>query len=200
RDKVIEPVFEAKSDYEILYRFATKLGFGNELVKNIAVVNNEPVAEDILREINRGAWSIGYSGQSPERLKLHMQHQDKFDVTTSIGLSEPVKGEDYGLPWPCWGTPELRHPATPLLYDQSKPVPPGSMRFGAARGVRYEGEAPPADCCARPGAEVNGGRPETTAALLQSMARADELTAEEMPTTRQVAMNTMAAHQPSQAP
>ena len=28
-----------------------------------------PVAEDILREINRGGWSTGYCGQSPERLK-----------------------------------------------------------------------------------------------------------------------------------
>ena len=34
-----------------------------------------PTAESILREINRGAWSTGYTGQSPERLKLHMQHQ-----------------------------------------------------------------------------------------------------------------------------
>ena len=29
-------------------------------------------AEDILREINRGGWSTGYCGQSPERLKAHM--------------------------------------------------------------------------------------------------------------------------------
>src|SRR5262249_39220809 len=73
REKVIDPIFEAKSDYEIAYLFAKKLGFDEELVKNIKVEKNVPVAEDILREINRGSWSIGYSGQSPERLKLHMQ-------------------------------------------------------------------------------------------------------------------------------
>ena len=39
-------------------------------------------AEDILREINRGGWSTGYCGQSPERLKAHMRNQDKFDLVT----------------------------------------------------------------------------------------------------------------------
>jgi formate dehydrogenase major subunit len=29
----------------------------------------EPEPEDMLREINRGNWTIGYTGQSPERLK-----------------------------------------------------------------------------------------------------------------------------------
>ena len=57
REKVIAPIFEAKSDYEIAYLLAKKLGFGDELVKNIQVVDNEPVAEDILREVNRGSWS-----------------------------------------------------------------------------------------------------------------------------------------------
>src|SRR5690606_29072689 len=168
--------------------------------KNIQVVNNEPVAEDILRELNRGALSIGYSGQSPERLKLHMQHQDKFDITTCIGLSEPVKGEYYGLPWPCWGTPELKHPGTPLLYDQSKPVAQGGLPFRAAWGIQHEGEALLADDSAPPGSEMNGGYPEMTMALLQRLGWADELTPEEMATIRQVAMNTLAAHQQSQGP
>lgn len=200
RDKVIEPVFEAKSDYEILYRFATKLGFGNELVKNIAVVNNEPVAEDILRELNRGALSIGYSGQSPERLKLHMQHQDKFDTTTCIGLSEPVKGEYYGLPWPCWGTPELKHPGTPLLYDQSKPVAQGGLPFRAAWGAEHEGERLLAENTAPVGSAVNDGYPEFTMTVLQKLGWDNELTPDEMATIRQVAMNTLAAHQTPQGP
>jgi formate dehydrogenase major subunit len=55
------------------------------LFKHIEVKENEPVAEDILRELNRGSWSIGYTGQPPERLKLHMKHQDLFDVTTLQG-------------------------------------------------------------------------------------------------------------------
>jgi formate dehydrogenase major subunit len=65
REKVIEPLFECKTDHEIMYQLAEKLGFGKELVKNIKVkVMDEPVPEDILREINRRCWTIGYTGCS----------------------------------------------------------------------------------------------------------------------------------------
>jgi hypothetical protein len=37
------------------------------MFKNIKVENGAVSAEDILREINRGGWSTGYCGQSPER-------------------------------------------------------------------------------------------------------------------------------------
>merc|ERR1711964_187851 len=56
RDQVIEPLFESKPDHEIMYLFARKLGFGNELVKNYEMNGDEPLIEDILREINRGMW------------------------------------------------------------------------------------------------------------------------------------------------
>ena len=36
-------------------------------------------------------------------------------------------GEYYGLPWPCWGTAEMKHPGTPNLYDTSKPVAEGGL-------------------------------------------------------------------------
>ena len=54
---------------------------------------------------NRGGWSTGYCGQSPERLKAHMKNQAKFDlVTMRAPKDDPVVGGDYyGLPWPCWG-------------------------------------------------------------------------------------------------
>ena len=111
-EKIVEPIFESKDDNEVMYRLATKLGFADRMFKNIKVENNVPVAEDILREINRGGWSTGYCGQSPERLKAHMKNQDKFDL---VSLRAPkdlpeIGGDYYGLPWPCWGTPELRHP------------------------------------------------------------------------------------------
>ncbi len=82
REKVIEPLFESQTDHVIMYQFAQKLGFDKELVKNIKVNGDEPVVEDILREINRGMWTIGYTGQSPERLKLHMRNMHTFDVKT----------------------------------------------------------------------------------------------------------------------
>jgi formate dehydrogenase major subunit len=195
REKVMEPIFEAKSDYEITYLLARKLGFGNELVKHIKVENNEPVAEDITREFNRGAWSIGYSGQSPERLKLHMQHQDKFDATSAIGRSEPVKGEYYGLPWPCWGKPELKHPGSPLLYDISKPVAQGGLPFRAAWGTEHEGVSLLADSSAPVGSAIEDGHPEISFAMLEKLGWAGELTQPEMDVIVEVARRMLAADQ-----
>ena len=84
-------------------------------------------AEDILREINRGGWSTGYCGQSPERLKAHMKNQDKFDLVTLRAPKDipEIGGDYYGLPWPCWGTPELRHPGTHTLYNTNLHVMDG---------------------------------------------------------------------------
>ena len=56
-----------------MYLIARKLGFADQMFKNIKVENGAVSAEDILREINRGGWSTGYCGQSPERLKAHMR-------------------------------------------------------------------------------------------------------------------------------
>ncbi len=81
REKVIEPLFESKVDHEIAYLFAKKLGFADEMFRNIKVENNIPLVEDITREWNRGMWTIGMTGQSPERLKSHMQYQYTFDRT-----------------------------------------------------------------------------------------------------------------------
>jgi formate dehydrogenase major subunit len=134
-EQIVKPVFEAKDDNEIMYRLATKLGFADKMFKNIKVENNVPVAEDILREINRGGWSTGYCGQSPERLKLHMANQKDFDLVTLRASDGPCKGDYYGLPWPCWGTPELKHPGTHTLYNTNLHVMDGGGTFRARFGV-----------------------------------------------------------------
>src|SRR5574337_1266033 len=86
REKVIDPLWESRSDQMIMYQLADKLGFGKELVKNFKLQKvkgmDEPVPEDILREVNKSCWSIGYTGQSPERLKAHMRNMAAFDVKT----------------------------------------------------------------------------------------------------------------------
>jgi formate dehydrogenase major subunit len=179
REKVVDPVFEAKSDYEIVHLFARKFGFADELFKHIAIENGEPVAEDITREWNRGMWTVGYTGQSPERLKLHMRHQDKFDTRTTLGMSGPVKGEYYCLPWPCWGTPDMKHPGTPLLYDLSKPVAEGGLPFRARWGVEHDGVSLLADASYPVGSEIQDGYPEFTFGMLQRLGWAGDLTAEE---------------------
>ena len=124
----------------MMYLLAKKLGFADQMFKNIKVENNVPVAEDILREINRGGWSTGYCGQSPERLKSHMANQKDFDMLTQKATTGPNKGDYYGLPWPCWGTPEFKHPGTPLLYNTNLSIKEGGGTFRAAlrRGARGE--------------------------------------------------------------
>jgi formate dehydrogenase major subunit len=179
REKIIDPLFEAKGDYEIAYLLAKKFGYADELFKHIEVKNNEPVAEDILRELNRGMWTVGYTGQSPERLKLHMQHQDKFDPTTLIGTSGPVEGEYYGLPWPCWGTPEMKHPGTPLLYDQSKTIAEGGLPFRARWGVEHEGRNLLAENSYPTGSPIEDGYPEMTIAVLEKLGYGSQLTPKE---------------------
>jgi formate dehydrogenase major subunit len=82
REKVIEPVFEARPDHTIMHAFATKLGFAKEMFKNIKVNDGEPLVEDITREFNKGMWTIGYTGQTPERLRAHMANMATFDSTT----------------------------------------------------------------------------------------------------------------------
>jgi len=134
-EQIVKPIFESKNDYEVMYLLAKKLGFADLMFKNIKVENNQPSPEDILREINRGGWSTGYCGQSPERLKLHMANQKDFDLVSLRAKDGPAKGDYYGLPWPCWGTPEFKHPGTHTLYNTSLAVKDGGGTFRARFGV-----------------------------------------------------------------
>ena len=182
REKVIDPLFESKPDHTVMYLFAKKLDFADELVgkkegkQNIAVANDEPSVEDILREINRGAWSIGYTGQSPERLKLHMKNMHTFDVKTLRANGGPCDGEYYGLPWPCYGTPEMKHPGSPNLYDTSKHVMEGGGNFRANFGVEKDGVNLLAeDGSHSKGADLTTGYPEFDHVLLKKLGWWDEL-------------------------
>ncbi len=176
RDKVVEPIFEARTDLEIMRMLAEKLGFHDELFRHIAIEDGNPVAEDVLREINRGTWTIGYTGQSPERLKAHMAQQARFDSVTLKAEDGDVAGDYYCLPWPSWGQPEQRHPGTPLLYDLSKPVAEGGLPFRARWGVEHEGQNMLAENSYPSGSEIRDGYPEITAGMLQALGWARELT------------------------
>ena len=180
REKVIEPVYESRSDHEIMYLLAKKLGFANELCKNIKVVDNEPDISDILREINRSCWTIGYTGCSPERLKLHMHNKHTFDPTTLRAESGPCKGDYYGLPWPCWGTPEMKHPGTPILYDLSKHPMDGGLPFRANWGVEHNGVSLlAAEGSTNAGSQIDTGYPEFDHVFLKKLGWWSELTPEE---------------------
>src|SRR4029450_6615028 len=69
-EQIVKPIFECKNDYDIMYLFARKLGFADQMFKNIKVENGAVSAQDILREINRGGWSTGYWGQWPGRAQV----------------------------------------------------------------------------------------------------------------------------------
>ncbi|WP_019274980.1 formate dehydrogenase subunit alpha [Vibrio coralliilyticus] len=179
RDQVVEPLFDSKPDHEIMYLLTKKLGFAEQLFKNVKVENNQPVIEDITREFNRGMWTIGYTGQSPERLKSHQQNWHTFHKTSLEAEGGPAHGDTYGLPWPCWGTPEMKHPGTHILYDTSKPVAKGGGNFRARYGVEYEGHNLLAEDSYSKGSEIEDGYPEFSDKLLKSLGWWDDLTAEE---------------------
>ena len=187
RETVVEPLFESLPDHTIMYRFAEKFGFADRMFRNIAVNDGEPLVEDILRELNGGMWTIGYTGQSPERLKSHMQHQHTFDRTTLRGVGGPHDGEFYGLPWPCWGTAEMGHTGSANLYDISIPVAEGGMGFRARFGVERDGDNLLAEGAYPVGSEIEDGYPEFTVGMLRSLGWDSDLTDEEMATIKMVA-------------
>ncbi|EXJ09855.1 formate dehydrogenase subunit alpha [Nitrincola nitratireducens] len=176
RSKVIEPHFESKPDHEIMYLLAKKVGIADQVFKNIAINGNEPLIEDIVREYNRGMWTIGYTGQSPERLKYHQENWHAFDFTSLRAVGTEAHGDFYGLPWPCWGTPEMKHPGTHVLYDTSLPVKDGGLGFRANFGVERNGQTLLAEGSAPVGNEIGDGHPEFTAAMLQQLGWWDDLT------------------------
>jgi len=188
-EQIVKPIFESKDDLEVMYRIAKKCGFADQMFKNIKVENNLPVAEDILREMNRGSWSTGYCGQSPERIKSHMAHQADFDMLTQRATQGPNKGDYYGLPWPCWGSPEVRHPGTPLLYNTNLAAMDGGGVFRARFGVEREEKRPDgttvkvsllADGSASKDSEIKDGYPEFTLGVLKKLGWDKDLTEAEM--------------------
>jgi formate dehydrogenase major subunit len=159
-----------------MYKMAGKLGFGDEMFKNIQVSGDEPRIEDITREFNRGMWTIGYTGQSPERLKSHQQNWHTFDFTTLQARGGEADGDYYGMPWPCWGTAEMGHPGTPNLYDTSKPVAEGGLTFRARFGVERDGVSLLAAGSYGRGSEIKDGYPEFSAEMLKKLGWWDDLT------------------------
>jgi len=179
RQQIIDPLFESLPDHTIMYKFAKKFGFADKLCKHIQVNGEEPLIEDITREYNRGMWTVGYTGQTPERMKLQSENLHTFDKTTLRAQGGPCDGEYYGLPWPCWGTGEMKHPGSPILYDTSVPVKDGGLPFRARFGVERDGVNLLAEDSYTEGSEIKDGYPEFTADMLKELGWWHELTPEE---------------------
>jgi formate dehydrogenase major subunit len=192
REKVIDPMFDSRTDHMIMYQLADKLGFGKQFVARIKLVKGksgmlEPDMEDALREINRGAWTIGYTGQSPERLQAHMRNQHVFDVKTlrakggkDAKTGYVLDGDYYGMPWPCYGSAAIKHPGTPNLYNTSLHMMDGGGNFRANFGVERDGVNLLAeDGSHSKGAEITTGYPEFDHVLMKKLGWWDELTEDE---------------------
>jgi formate dehydrogenase major subunit len=184
RERVIRPLFESQTDHAIMYAFAKKFGWGPEFIKNYEMWKpdgdakfEEPTPESVLKEINRGMWTIGYTGQSPERLKLHMKNMQTFDVKTLRAKGGPCDGDYYGLPWPCYGSPEIKHPGSPNLYDESRSMMNGGGCFRANFGVERDGVSLLAEDGSFPkDSELTTGYPEFDHVLMKKLGWWDELT------------------------
>jgi formate dehydrogenase major subunit len=187
RERVISPLFDSQTDHAIMYAFAKKFGYGPEFVKNYKLVKpdgdkkmEEPEMESVLREINRATWTIGYTGQSPERLKLHMKHMNTFDVKTLRAKGGPCDGDYFGLPWPCYGTPEIKHPGSPNLYMTSRSMMEGGGCFRANFGIERDGVSLLAEDGSFPkDGELTSGYPEFDHVLMKKLGWWDELTEDE---------------------
>jgi formate dehydrogenase major subunit len=194
REKVIEPLFDSRTDHMVMYQLAAKLGFGDQFIgkkdgkQNLRLVKGkggeEPSMEDTLRnEINAGAWTIGYTGQSPERLQAHMRNMHVFDVKTlrarggkDAKTGYDLTGDYYGLPWPCYGKAEIKHPGSPNLYDTSKHMMDGGGNFRALFGMEKDGVNLLAEDGSHPkGAEITTGHPQFDHVLLKKLGWWDEL-------------------------
>ena len=189
REKVIDPMFESRTDHMIMYQLAEKFGFAKEFVGKIKMVKgkggmDEPEMDDTLREINRGVWTIGYTGITPERLQAHMRNLRVFNVKTlrATGGKDAktgyvLDGDYYGLPWPCYGTGALKHPGSPNLYDTSKHIMDGGGNFRANFGVEKDGVNLLAENGSHSkGADLTTGYPELDHVLLKKLGWWDELT------------------------
>jgi len=171
RYKVVEPMYECKPDQEIMFELAKRLGFYDLYTKamlmeetkdgKLAMKDKKDFQwpEDATNEIARIIKTIGLTGWTAERVKKHTDNWHMFDEVTGAGMG-PMKGEFYGLPWPCW---TKTHGGSPNLYDTSIPVSQGGMGFRNNFGLEKDGVNLLAEKGSFPkGSKIEEGYPEIT--------------------------------------
>jgi len=139
RNKVVDPVFESRTDLSIILDLAKRLGFYDMFAKNRNGKWRESnLAEDIAAEWSMGMRTIGMVGQTVARMKRQQENAHTFNPNTKMAEGGPANGEQWGLPWPCWTD---KHPGTHVLYNNNIPVAKGGMGFRA----RWGDKAPDGD-------------------------------------------------------
>ncbi len=138
RNKVIEPMYESKTDHEVMFELAKRLGFYEQFTAGMKVKENKKEftwPEDATDEIARIIKTIGLTGWTAERVKKHTENWHMFDQISGRGYGE-MKGEYYGLPWPCWTE---KHSGSPILYNINRSVAEGGMGFRNRFGLEHDG-------------------------------------------------------------
>lgn len=139
RDKVVEPMYECKTDQDIMFELAKRLGFYDEFTAGMKMKDNKKDftwPEDCTDEIARIIKTIGLTGWTADRLKKHQENWHMFDEVTLRGYGD-MTGEYYGLPWPCWTE---GHSGSPVLYNINRSVKEGGMGFRNRFGLERDGE------------------------------------------------------------
>jgi formate dehydrogenase major subunit len=136
----------------------------------------EPTPESILKEINKATWTIGYTGQSPERSEA--PHEEHADVRRedAAGNGRTVRRRLLRLAMAVLRQPELKHPGSPNLYETSRNVMDGGGNFRANFGVERDGVNLLAeDGSYSKGADLTTGYPEFDHVLMKKLGWWDEL-------------------------
>ncbi len=167
RSKVVEPLYEARTDHEILFDFAKRLGFYDQFIAGMGKGDKFVWPEDATDEIARSLKTIGMQGRTAERIKRHTENWHLFNSTSLKGRGI-VEKEYYGLPWPCW---TQSHPGSPVLYNINLPVSQGGMGFRNRFGLEREGVSLlAAEGSAPVGSRIKGGYAEITSQNIEELA------------------------------
>ncbi len=178
RSKVIEPMYESKTDHDIMFEMAKRLGFYDQYTAGMKVKLKKKdftFPEDATDEIARIIKTIGLTGWTAERIKKYTANWHMFDEISGRGYGE-MKGQYYGLPWPVWTE---KHGGSPLLYNINRSVAEGGMGFRNRFGLEHDGVSQLAGVGSAPkDSKVDGGYPEITAKNIEKVLNI-KLTADE---------------------
>jgi formate dehydrogenase major subunit len=135
-----------KNDYWVIYKLAEKLGFADRDVQEHRDQGGQvrAGADGRNRSCARSTAAAGRPAIAASRPSAEGAHAQpgqvrSRDAARAQGQPE-VGGDYYGLPWPCWGTPEIRHPGTHILYNTNLHVKDGGGTFRARFGLERDGE------------------------------------------------------------
>lgn len=135
RTEVVKPMYESKTDQDIMFELAKKLGFFEQLTAGMGKGKDFIWPDDATNEIARTIKTIGLTGWTADRLKKHQENWHMFDEVSGRGYGD-MTGEYYGLPWPCWTT---SHSGSPVLYNINRSVKEGGMGFRNRFGLEHDG-------------------------------------------------------------